>query len=117
MLLQRKIQRERDALVQKRRTAQQKLAILQKLHADVQATQQKEAKQAQQNVKFVRQAQGKIAEYQGHIEKLQRKLEKNGFTQEVSLPSPVQHLREPGCTVLCVVLLVPSCSADWLCEA
>lgn len=94
LLLQRKIQLEREALAQKHRTAQQKHAILQKVHADVQATQQKDAKNIEQVGKWTKQAQVKISEYKRGIERFQHKLEKNGFTQEVSLSDPAS-CRQP----------------------
>lgn len=99
LFLQRKIQCEREALAQKRRTAQQKHAILQKVHTDVQATQQKDAKNIEQVDKWTRHAQVKVAGYKRGIEKFQHKLAKNGFTQEVSLSCPAS-CRQPRCISL-----------------
>jgi hypothetical protein len=55
MRVQRKLRRELAAIKQKRATAQHKQVVLQKLLVDVQAGQQKEAKQAANYSKMTRQ--------------------------------------------------------------
>jgi hypothetical protein len=96
VVVQHKLQCERAALAQKRATAQQKVAVLQKLLSDVTAVQQHQAKHLPAKVSGARQAQEKVAYYQAHIAKAEEQLAKNGFRPEVGC----------CCCCCCVVVLV-----------
>lgn len=82
-MLQRKLQRERAALAQKRVTVQQKVTVLQKLLSDVTAVQQLHAKQLPAKVSRARQAQDKEVFYEAQIAKREAQLAKHGYRPEV----------------------------------
>jgi hypothetical protein len=81
--VQHKVQQELRLIQHKRAAARQTLSVLQKVLSSVQASQEKEAKHEHSLGKQARATQERQATYPGDIMKVEQKLERHGFTEEV----------------------------------